>query len=183
MPFSQRLWGICKDLSDYLSVSQRSCCSLLHFPVSDYLSIFQRSWSVWSSLLLSAGQLFRLMKLLLSVSLWWMNVGMKIHVRGRALMKFSNRWGKSLSCHLLLSAGKMRLALFSEFIPTPLTMCPVCLQFRGISRGRRANIIDSMLRMLEQYSSNLEDLIRERTDELEIERNKTEKLVGQLLPK
>ncbi|XP_070849751.1 retinal guanylyl cyclase 2-like [Chaetodon trifascialis] len=56
-------------------------------------------------------------------------------------------------------------------------------QFRGINRGKRANIIDSMLRMLEQYSSNLEDLIRERTDELEIERNKTEKLVGQLLPK
>ncbi|CAL8241074.1 unnamed protein product [Merluccius merluccius] len=55
-------------------------------------------------------------------------------------------------------------------------------QFRGIHRGRRANIIDSMLRMLEQYSSNLEDLIRERTDELEIERNKTEKLISQLLP-
>uniref|UniRef100_A0AAX7UL09 Guanylate cyclase n=1 Tax=Astatotilapia calliptera TaxID=8154 RepID=A0AAX7UL09_ASTCA len=53
----------------------------------------------------------------------------------------------------------------------------------SISRGRRANIIDSMLRMLEQYSSNLEDLIRERTDELEIERTKTDKLVGQLLPK
>ncbi|XP_047238210.1 retinal guanylyl cyclase 1-like isoform X2 [Girardinichthys multiradiatus] len=56
-------------------------------------------------------------------------------------------------------------------------------QFRGISRGRRANIIDSMLRMLEQYSSNLEDLIRERTDELEVERTKTDKLIGQLLPK
>ncbi|KAK2863634.1 hypothetical protein Q5P01_003167 [Channa striata] len=56
-------------------------------------------------------------------------------------------------------------------------------QFRGSNRGKRANIIDSMLRMLEQYSSNLEDLIRERTDELEVERNKTEKLVGQLLPK
>ncbi|XP_059211599.1 retinal guanylyl cyclase 2-like [Centropristis striata] len=56
-------------------------------------------------------------------------------------------------------------------------------QFRGINKGKRANIIDSMLRMLEQYSSNLEDLIRERTDELEVERNKTEKLVGQLLPK
>ncbi|XP_023287196.1 retinal guanylyl cyclase 2-like [Seriola lalandi dorsalis] len=56
-------------------------------------------------------------------------------------------------------------------------------QFRGINRGKRANIIDSMLRMLEQYSSNLEDLIRERTDELEVERNKTEKLIGQLLPK
>uniref|UniRef100_A0AAQ4P3N1 Guanylate cyclase n=1 Tax=Gasterosteus aculeatus aculeatus TaxID=481459 RepID=A0AAQ4P3N1_GASAC len=56
-------------------------------------------------------------------------------------------------------------------------------QFRGINRGKRANIIDSMLRMLEQYSSNLEDLIRERTDELEVERNKTDKLIGQLLPK
>ncbi|KAM6894721.1 retinal guanylyl cyclase 1-like [Lycodopsis pacificus] len=55
--------------------------------------------------------------------------------------------------------------------------------FRGINRGKRANIIDSMLRMLEQYSSNLEDLIRERTDELEVERNKTDKLIGQLLPK
>lgn len=40
-----------------------------------------------------------------------------------------------------------------------------------------------MLRMLEQYSSNLEDLIRERTEELEVERTKTDKLVGQLLPK
>ncbi|XP_061816403.1 retinal guanylyl cyclase 2-like isoform X2 [Nerophis lumbriciformis] len=56
-------------------------------------------------------------------------------------------------------------------------------QFRGINRGRKANIIDSMLRMLEQYSSNLEDLIRERTDELEVERSKTDKLIGQLLPK
>ncbi|XP_078101014.1 retinal guanylyl cyclase 2-like [Sander vitreus] len=56
-------------------------------------------------------------------------------------------------------------------------------QFRGINKGKRANIIDSMLRMLEQYSSNLEDLIRERTDELEIERQKTDKLIGQLLPK
>lgn len=34
-----------------------------------------------------------------------------------------------------------------------------------------------MLRMLEQYSSNLEELIRERTEELEIEKQKTEKLL------
>lgn len=40
-----------------------------------------------------------------------------------------------------------------------------------------------MLRMLEQYSSNLEDLIRERTEELEVERQKTDKLVAQMLPK
>lgn len=66
--------------------------------------------------------------------------------------------------------------------PNPHCLC-AALQFRGINKGKKANIIDSMLRMLEQYSSNLEDLIRERTDELEVERTKTDKLVGQLLPK
>ncbi|XP_078542104.1 retinal guanylyl cyclase 2 isoform X2 [Lissotriton helveticus] len=55
-------------------------------------------------------------------------------------------------------------------------------QFKNINRGKKTNIIDSMLRMLEQYSSNLEDLIRERTEELEIEKQKTEKLLTQMLP-
>lgn len=56
-------------------------------------------------------------------------------------------------------------------------------QFKNISKGRKTNIIDSMLRMLEQYSTNLEDLIRERTEELEVERQKTDALVAQMLPK
>ncbi|XP_049648557.1 retinal guanylyl cyclase 1 isoform X2 [Accipiter gentilis] len=55
-------------------------------------------------------------------------------------------------------------------------------QFKSINKGRKTNIIDSMLRMLEQYSSNLEDLIRERTEELEIEKQKTDKLLTQMLP-
>ncbi|KAM6909176.1 retinal guanylyl cyclase 2 [Xenentodon cancila] len=56
-------------------------------------------------------------------------------------------------------------------------------QFKNINKGKKTNIIDSMLRMLEQYSSNLEELIRERTEELEIEKQKTEKLLTQMLPK
>ncbi|XP_061595854.1 retinal guanylyl cyclase 1 [Cololabis saira] len=54
--------------------------------------------------------------------------------------------------------------------------------FKGSTKGKKTNIIDSMLRMLEQYSSNLEDLIRERTEELEVERQKTDKLLSQMLP-
>ncbi|KAF3840711.1 hypothetical protein F7725_006573 [Dissostichus mawsoni] len=54
--------------------------------------------------------------------------------------------------------------------------------FKIFTKGKKTNIIDSMLRMLEQYSSNLEDLIRERTEELEVERQKTDKLVAQMLP-
>ncbi|XP_029030468.1 retinal guanylyl cyclase 1 [Betta splendens] len=56
-------------------------------------------------------------------------------------------------------------------------------RFKSITKGKKTNIIDSMLRMLEQYSSNLEDLIRERTEELEVERQKTDNLVAQMLPK
>ncbi|XP_017292451.1 retinal guanylyl cyclase 1 [Kryptolebias marmoratus] len=56
-------------------------------------------------------------------------------------------------------------------------------QFKTISKGKKINLIDSMLKMLEQYSSNLEDLIRERTEELEVERQKTDRLVAQMLPK
>uniref|UniRef100_A0A8D1IQP2 Guanylate cyclase domain-containing protein n=2 Tax=Sus scrofa TaxID=9823 RepID=A0A8D1IQP2_PIG len=48
-------------------------------------------------------------------------------------------------------------------------------QFKTFNKGKKTNIIDSMFRMLEQYSSNLEDLIWERTEELEIEKQKAEK--------
>ncbi|XP_056139224.1 retinal guanylyl cyclase 2 [Lampris incognitus] len=55
-------------------------------------------------------------------------------------------------------------------------------QFKLINKGKKTNIIDSMLRMLEQYSSNLEELIRERTEELEVEKQRTEKLLAEMLP-
>ncbi|XP_034023864.1 retinal guanylyl cyclase 2 [Thalassophryne amazonica] len=55
-------------------------------------------------------------------------------------------------------------------------------RFKIINKGKKTNIIDSMLRMLEQYSSNLEDLIRERTEELEVEKQRTEKLLAEMLP-
>lgn len=40
-----------------------------------------------------------------------------------------------------------------------------------------------MFKMLEQYSNNLEDAIKERTNQLEVEKKKTEKLLGEMLPK
>uniref|UniRef100_A0A673UY06 guanylate cyclase n=1 Tax=Suricata suricatta TaxID=37032 RepID=A0A673UY06_SURSU len=55
-------------------------------------------------------------------------------------------------------------------------------QFKTFNKGKKTNMIDSMLQMLEQYSNNLEDLIQEGTEELEIEKQKTEKLLSQMLP-
>ena len=56
------------------------------------------------------------------------------------------------------------------------------LQFKSINKGKKTSVADSMLRMLEKYSQNLEDLIQERTEELELERQKTERLLSQMLP-
>ncbi|XP_055972407.1 guanylate cyclase D-like [Sorex fumeus] len=58
----------------------------------------------------------------------------------------------------------------------------VYTQFKGLTQGKKTSVADSMLRMLEKYSQNLEDLIQERTEELELERQKTERLLSQMLP-
>ncbi|XP_053162134.1 retinal guanylyl cyclase 2-like [Hemicordylus capensis] len=71
---------------------------------------------------------------------------------------------------------------WSEVPDRRLTFDEIFEQFKTINRGKKTNIIDSMLQMLEQYSSNLEELIRERTAELETEKQKTEKLLTQMLP-
>lgn len=62
------------------------------------------------------------------------------------------------------------------------TLDQVYTQFKSINRGKKTSVADSMLRMLEKYSQNLEDLIQERTEELELERQKTERLLSQMLP-
>ncbi|KAI8430456.1 hypothetical protein MSG28_000727 [Choristoneura fumiferana] len=58
---------------------------------------------------------------------------------------------------------------------------------RGMGRGSqpgdvKINIVDSMFEMLEKYSNNLEDLIKERTEQLDMEKKKTEQLLNRMLP-
>lgn len=48
---------------------------------------------------------------------------------------------------------------------------------------RKANIVDTMFQMLEKYSNNLEELIRERTEQLDLEKKKTEQLLNRMLPR
>uniref|UniRef100_A0A336MP66 Guanylate cyclase n=1 Tax=Culicoides sonorensis TaxID=179676 RepID=A0A336MP66_CULSO len=58
----------------------------------------------------------------------------------------------------------------------------VCERFKQLNQGRKVNFVDTMFQMLEKYSNNLEELIRERTEQLEIERKKTEQLLNRMLP-
>nr|KAF6342888.1 guanylate cyclase 2D, retinal [Pipistrellus kuhlii] len=55
-------------------------------------------------------------------------------------------------------------------------------QFKSINRGQKTSVAESMLRRLEKYSQNLEHLVWARTEELELERQKTERLLSQMLP-
>ncbi|CAH0600120.1 unnamed protein product [Chrysodeixis includens] len=55
--------------------------------------------------------------------------------------------------------------------------------FRHLHRGRKINIVDSMFEMLEKYSNNLEELIKERTEQLDMEKKKTEQLLNRMLPR
>ncbi|XP_031621510.1 uncharacterized protein LOC116339642 [Contarinia nasturtii] len=55
-------------------------------------------------------------------------------------------------------------------------------RFKVLNHGRKVNFVDTMFQMLEKYSNNLEELIRERTEQLDIERKKTEQLLNRMLP-
>ncbi|KAL7731283.1 hypothetical protein ACLKA6_014456 [Drosophila palustris] len=55
-------------------------------------------------------------------------------------------------------------------------------RFKMLNHGRKVNFVDTMFQMLEKYSNNLEELIRERTEQLDIERKKTEQLLIRMLP-
>lgn len=55
--------------------------------------------------------------------------------------------------------------------------------FKKLNHGRKVNIVDTMFQMLEKYSNNLEELIRERTEQLDIEKKKTEQLLNRMLPR
>ncbi|XP_025163076.1 retinal guanylyl cyclase 2 isoform X2 [Harpegnathos saltator] len=54
--------------------------------------------------------------------------------------------------------------------------------FKKLNHGRKVNFVDTIFQMLEKYSNNLEELIRERTEQLDMEKKKTEQLLNRMLP-
>ncbi|XP_074648740.1 speract receptor-like [Tubulanus polymorphus] len=53
---------------------------------------------------------------------------------------------------------------------------------KEINKGRRLNIMDNMLKMMERYANNLEELVEHRTEELVEEKKKTDMLLHRMLP-
>lgn len=45
------------------------------------------------------------------------------------------------------------------------------------------NVVDNMISMMEKYTDNLEELVAERTRQLEDEKQKTDQLLYSMLPR
>ncbi|CAI2357546.1 unnamed protein product [Caenorhabditis sp. 36 PRJEB53466] len=54
---------------------------------------------------------------------------------------------------------------------------------KPLSKGLKGNIADNIMQLLDRYRNNLEDVIRERTEQLEDEKKRNENLLLQLLPR
>ncbi|XP_064615854.1 retinal guanylyl cyclase 2-like [Liolophura sinensis] len=55
-------------------------------------------------------------------------------------------------------------------------------QFKAFNHGKKMNIVDTMFKMLEKYSSDLEEIVHNRTTQLEEEKKKTDQLLFRMLP-
>ncbi|XP_022793921.1 atrial natriuretic peptide receptor 1-like isoform X2 [Stylophora pistillata] len=56
-------------------------------------------------------------------------------------------------------------------------------KLKSLTRGKNANIVDNMIRMMENYTDQLENLVDERTMQLAEEKAKTDELLYKMLPK
>jgi class 3 adenylate cyclase len=55
-------------------------------------------------------------------------------------------------------------------------------RLQRMRHGKRHNIVDNMMEMMERYANNLEDTVLERTAQLQEEKKKTEMLLYRMLP-
>lgn len=48
---------------------------------------------------------------------------------------------------------------------------------------RKTSVVDNMIAMMEKYTNNLEDIVAERTEQLQEEKVKTDALLYRMLPR
>jgi len=58
-----------------------------------------------------------------------------------------------------------------------------CKYHKSHFRGYCENLMDDLLRRMEQYANNLEALVEEKTEQLSLEKRRSEELLYQVLPR
>ncbi|XP_062590608.1 atrial natriuretic peptide receptor 2-like, partial [Saccostrea cucullata] len=72
---------------------------------------------------------------------------------------------------------------WSEIPDDRPTFDVIIKRFKTIFRGRSNNIMDNLIRRMEQYANNLEGLVEERTKAYVEEKRKAENLLNRMLPR
>ncbi|KAK0163436.1 hypothetical protein PV327_007117 [Microctonus hyperodae] len=72
---------------------------------------------------------------------------------------------------------------WSEAIEDRPTFQTIRGTIRGIMKGYCENLMDDLLRRMEQYANNLEALVGEKTEQLSLEKRRSEELLYQVLPR
>ncbi|ELU03020.1 hypothetical protein CAPTEDRAFT_118400 [Capitella teleta] len=63
------------------------------------------------------------------------------------------------------------------------TFRTICRTLKSIYKGKNLNLLDNLLAMMEKYTDHLEEIVEERTKQLQEEKAKTDRLLYQMLPK
>ncbi|XP_068741213.1 atrial natriuretic peptide receptor 1-like isoform X3 [Montipora capricornis] len=63
------------------------------------------------------------------------------------------------------------------------TFSTIKARLRAMNKTKNTDIVDNMVQMMEKYTDQLEELVAERTKQLEIEKAKTDELLYKMLPK
>ena len=83
------------------------------------------------------------------------------------------------ACTCVCARIRACVRLSARACPLPL---PLVLLFCACV-GDYFNIVDNMIHMMEKYTDHLEDLVMDRTKQLEEEKAKTDELLYRMLPK
>eukprot|EP00794_Sanderia_malayensis_P009713 gene9713-10700_t len=78
---------------------------------------------------------------------------------------------------------KLMTRCWDDFEEKRPTFKEVLKNLRALGPKKSTNLVDQMLTMMEKYTNNLEELVYERTKQLEEEKVKTETLLYKMLPK
>ncbi|XP_074662616.1 atrial natriuretic peptide receptor 1-like [Tubulanus polymorphus] len=83
----------------------------------------------------------------------------------------------------MFSIAKLMAMCWAEYPDSRPNIDGIKRKLREIFKGRKMNIMDNMLSMMEKYANNLEELVEHRTVELVAEKKKTDSLLYRMLPR
>lgn len=117
----------------------------------------------------------------------WMN---KAGTVGWAQCVYDHCHGEDLRAEIFANDGRDRMpvemtTMASQLLRTDgssMTFSQITKNLKRASRAKGASIVDTLLSVMEEHATNLDDLIKQKTTEATSLNNEIDRILGQLLP-